>query len=110
MLNCCNDDPNKNHRRKKMERTVLLDNPETISLEPPQRGDKVTLKCGDTDVVYTIQVVIATGSDTGFMGYIDSISDGNDSKEFLTGGDIVDSLLGDEISFTMSNIYKIEKT
>ena len=92
-----------------MESTVLLDNPDATSLDTPQRGDLVTLKCGDADCVYAIQVVIATANGEDFMGYIDAISDENDSSSFLSGGDIVDSLLGDEITFTKHNVYKVEK-
>lgn len=93
-----------------MKSTELLKNPDATNLESPQRGDKVTLKCGDTDCIYNIQVVIATASDEDFMGYIDTISDGNDSSSFLSGGDIVDSLLGDEITFTKSNVYQVDKS
>lgn len=93
-----------------MKSTELLENPDATSLESPQRGDRVTLQCGDTECIYNIQVVIATTDDENYMGYIDTISDGNNSSSFLSGGDIVDSLLGDEITFTKSNVYKIDKT
>lgn len=92
-----------------MESTVLLNNPDATSLESPQRGDLVTLKCGDANCLYNIQVVIASANGDDFMGYIDTISDGDDSSSFLSGGDIVDSLLGDEITFTKNNVYKVEK-
>jgi hypothetical protein len=89
---------------------TLIDNPESIDLEALQRGDKVVLKSGESGYSYSIEVIVATISDDVVMGYVDAIVDDNTSENLNTGGNIVDSLLGDELTFSISKIHKFIKT
>jgi hypothetical protein len=89
---------------------TLIDNPESIDLEALQRGDKVVLKSGESGYSYSIEVIVDTISDDVVMGYVDAIVDDNTSENLNTGGNIVDSLLGDELTFSISKIHKFIKT
>ncbi|MFT5700983.1 MAG: hypothetical protein ACI8ZB_003869 [Desulforhopalus sp.] len=93
-----------------MVNETLIDNPESIDLEALQRGDKVVLKSGESGYSYSIEVIVATISDDVVMGYVDAIVDDNTSENLNTGGNIVDSLLGDELTFSISKIHKFIKT
>lgn len=93
-----------------MVNETLIDNPESIDLEALQRGDKVVLKSGESGYSYSIEVIVATISDDVVMGYVDAIVDDNTSENLNTGGNIVDSLLGDELTFAISKIHKFIKT